>query len=692
MGRGIALGRVPRWLSAAAVGLGACALLLAPVVFFGGFALRASLTDLNARSDRDRLDTAALASGFVSRGMSSRADVLRLVAGRDDVRDAVIRGDTARLTEFLSPLLAGRPDVVTAGALDADGKVVARVPVDPAGIGQAFGDQPFFQGALRTDGAFIADVTVSRIDPTLVVVPIAAAVRQGSTVRGVVSITLRPALLVSDLQNVLSAPGRELLVVDGSGATITSTRTRESLGRLGLPTGTQRGTAPIDGKTLTFVSTPIAGTAWTLYVLDDPTLIYAAQTALVREIGLPLAGALFGAGALAALLAVALLMLMRSRDRLATANAQLVAMNEQVQAATRAKSDFLASMSHELRTPLNAVLGFSDVLSEQLHGTLTDRQARYLTNIRVAGEHLLELINDVLDLSKVEAGRLQLRPEAISVASLVDPVAASAAQLAEEKGVHFETPVVPAGVVLVDPGRMRQVLLNLLSNAVKFTPAGGTVTLRVAVDGHALRFDIEDTGIGIPADKRDRVFSVFERLHEGRSDASGTGLGLAITKRLVELQHGAIDFQSREGQGTRFWVSLEDVVVEASVGPRVLIVEDDRADAELLAELAREVGVRVEVAPTAAAALASIDRSLPTAVILDLRLPDRRGDEVLHVMKTSAGSSRVPVLVVTVEDDDGRARILGADDHMTKPIDRERLRQWLRGVATGGALRARAAG
>jgi CheY-like chemotaxis protein len=366
-------------------------------------------------------------------------------------------------------------------------------------------------------------------------------------------------------------------------------------------------------------------------------------------------------------------------------------MNASVEAATRAKSDFLANMSHELRTPLNAVLGFSDVLLEQLRETLSDRQIRYLTNIHSAGQHLLELINDVLDLSKVEAGRLQLRPEVVTLPTLLEPVIAATAQLAADRGIRFETPDVPIGSALVDAGRVRQILLNLLSNAVKFTRPGGSVKFLVSVDKSALRFEVVDDGIGIPVAEQARVFGVFERLHEGRSDAAGTGLGLAITKKLVELQHGLIDFSSVEGVGTRFWITFEDVIVEASSGPRVLIVEDDPSDAQLISALVREAGFRVEIAPTASGALAAVARSLPTAMILDLRLPDRRGDDVLRSLKGDPRTARVPVLVVTVEDDDGRLRLLGAD-HMTKPIDRERLRRWVIAVTAGGGALARVAG
>ena len=367
------------------------------------------------------------------------------------------------------------------------------------------------------------------------------------------------------------------------------------------------------------------------------------------------------------------------RDLIASKDALRI----EADSSNRAKSEFLASMSHELRTPLNAVLGFSDVLNEQLAATFTARQARYLANIRAAGQHLLELINDVLDLSKVEAGKLELRPEPIAIGAVVEPVLASIAQLAIRRKVRFESAALPAVEVLVDPARIRQVLLNLLSNAVKFTPADGDVTFAASIDGRSLRFDVVDTGIGIPDEKRDRLFGLFQRLHEGRSEESGTGLGLAITKRLVELHGGTIDFASRRDEGAHFWVSLPNVVIDAAVGPRVLIVEDETRDGELLVELALAAGLRAEVAPTAASALAAIARSIPTAVVLDLRLPDQRGEAVLRALKADAATATLPVIVVTVEDDDGRARLLGADDHFTKPIDRVRLSGWLRGLMKG---------
>src|SRR5581483_3085551 len=327
--------------------------------------------------------------------------------------------------------------------------------------------------------------------------------------------------------------------------------------------------------------------------------------------------------------------------------------NDALVEATRAKSEFLANMSHELRTPLNAILGFSEVLREQLGGALSDRHARYLRNITDAGSHLLALINDVLDLSKVEAGRITLSKQAIRLEDLLEPAIAAARTAADKSEIRF-TVEAPADVsVQVDPGRVRQVLYNLLSNAVKFTDAGGSVTLRVSLDADTLVVEVADTGIGIPPDRRSRVFGTFERLHEGRLGSEGTGLGLALTKRLVELHGGSIGFESEPGQGTTFRVHLSDALVEPVRGARVLIVDDNGRDADLIRAVAAEVGLQGEVVASVEAALSAVRRTAPLGIVLDLRLPDRRGEEVLRALKADPATRRIPIIVVTVEDDDG---------------------------------------
>jgi signal transduction histidine kinase len=678
------------WATASAAAAISCILLMGPVLLFGAFVLRTSLEDLNVRLDAERLQTATLSAVLVGKSMSARADVLQLFSTRDDVHEELRQRDARALTVSLAQLFGGRTDLASVAVLDANGILLARQPGDPV-IGQSFAERAEFKGALGSTKPFVGEAFVTTAQTASTVVAMTYAVRESDVVLGVVLFTMRPELLAADLQPSAGLGSREVLLLDAKSQVLATTAARQPLAAVTLGRASGPTLITVNGETRTYSVAGVPGASWSLYVLDTPSDVYGAQIELARQLGSPLVWALLGAGLIAGVLSVGFLLIRDERRRLATANRQLTMLNTTVEAATRAKSDFLANMSHELRTPLNAVLGFSDVLLEQLHDTLSDRQIRYLANIHSAGQHLLELINDVLDLSKVEAGRMQLRPEVVTLPALLEPVIASTAQLAADRGIRFEAPDVPKGSALVDAGRVRQILLNLLSNAIKFTRPGGNVRFLVSVDKGALRFEVIDDGIGIPASEQSRVFGVFERLHEGRSEAAGTGLGLAITKKLVELQHGLIDFSSVEGVGTRFWITLEDVMVEASVGPRVLIVEDDPSDAQLIGELVRETGLRVEVAPTVSGALSAIARSLPTAVILDLRLPDRRGDDVLRSLKSDPRTARVAVLVVTVEDDDGRLRLLGAD-HMTKPIDRERLRRWLMAVGAGGGALARVAG
>jgi signal transduction histidine kinase/ActR/RegA family two-component response regulator len=368
----------------------------------------------------------------------------------------------------------------------------------------------------------------------------------------------------------------------------------------------------------------------------------------------------------------------------------LASANRELTQATRVKSEFLANMSHELRTPLNAILGFSGLLSEQIAGSMNDKQKRFLRNIQEAGDHLLELINDVLDLSKVEAGKLDLRPEILMLDVLLEPVSAATRTAAQARGVLFAMDAPDASPPLfLDPTRVRQVLFNLVSNAVKFTPGGGHVTLRAVIEGRELCFEVVDTGVGIPKEAEERVFGVFERFHEGASDAAGTGLGLALTKRLVEQMNGSITFETTEGQGTTFRVRLPDVVTEPVVGERILVVEDERHDADLIVAVAASVDMRAEVVRGLAGTEDALVRGQPLGVVLDLHLPDGRGEQFLGRLRTDPAYADIPVIVVTVEAEPATALALGADDYLTKPIDRVRLEKWLRRLAQRKLDRAR---
>jgi PAS domain S-box-containing protein len=348
-----------------------------------------------------------------------------------------------------------------------------------------------------------------------------------------------------------------------------------------------------------------------------------------------------------------------------------------IEEASRAKSAFLASMSHELRTPLNAILGFSKLVLQQ--AKLEDRHYGYVEHVRDAGVQLLDLINDVLDLARVESGKMELRREGISLVTLLEPVVVATRLAAESRGLLFEVSAPDDAVVVLDPGRVQQVLNNLLSNAIKFTESGGHVRLSAAVTGGALEIAVSDTGIGIPLESRDRVFGTFERLHEGRIDAGGTGLGLALTKQMVELHGGTITFESNAGLGTTFRVRIPLPAHEPVTGDRVLVVDDDLRDAGLVVALAEAAGLRTEVVGTLADALAALRHHRPIGLVVDLRLPDGRGESLLEAARDDL-LVHMPTIVVTVEDGTPLEG-LGVDAYLTKPIDVERLTHWLAGVA-----------
>jgi PAS domain S-box-containing protein len=237
----------------------------------------------------------------------------------------------------------------------------------------------------------------------------------------------------------------------------------------------------------------------------------------------------------------------------------LAAENRRVQESSRLKSLFLANMSHELRTPLNAIIGFSDLLSRDDASADPARQQQWLQHIASSGRHLLAMINDVLDLSKVEAGKLDFHPEPLDLPALVDEVMTTMAVLAAPRGIALSSSIAPELRDLVlDPARLKQVLLNYLSNAIKFTPAGGQVVLRMVGEGpQRWRLEVEDSGIGIPADRVGQLFVEFQQLDDGLSKRhQGTGLGLALTRRLVEAQGGRVGVYSDPGRGSRFYAVL----------------------------------------------------------------------------------------------------------------------------------------
>jgi signal transduction histidine kinase/DNA-binding response OmpR family regulator len=382
---------------------------------------------------------------------------------------------------------------------------------------------------------------------------------------------------------------------------------------------------------------------------------------------------------------------------------QLEHSNRALIEANRHKSVFLANMSHELRTPLNAIIGFSELLTDAREGQFDEAtRKRFQSQILTSGKHLLGLINDILDLSKVEAGQMDLRMQTVSVPEIVDQVVKTVEPLVVKKSIQLEANVAHAGDILVDAGKLKQMLLNLVSNAIKFTPEGGKVTIAALRDKNTMEISVADTGIGIAEADQRHIFQEFHQIDQGPGRKhEGTGLGLALTRRFALLHGGEVRVHSRLNQGSVFTLVLpaeapRPVAKPAPVppanghgatGPLVLVVEDDPAAAELMTRYLSGAGYRTEVASTGTQALAKAADLKPAAITLDIILPEVDGWEVMTKLKSDETTSSIPIVVASIVDNPELGIALGAIDYFVKPVDASTLIQRLNnlGVKRQGA-------
>ncbi|MCA1915038.1 ATP-binding protein [Methanospirillum hungatei] len=338
---------------------------------------------------------------------------------------------------------------------------------------------------------------------------------------------------------------------------------------------------------------------------------------------------------------------------------------KEAESANRAKSIFLANMSHEIRTPLNAIIGFSSLME---HEELELRIARYVRSIHSAGNSLLSLINDVLDLSKIDAHKLKLSPESTDLAHLVEEIDLILGERARTKGLTFVHSV-PRDIplVLVDENRVRQVLLNLVGNAIKFTKTGGiNLTLKyipINSDIHRIQFLIEDTGIGIPMQEQEKIFHAFEQQESSLvKEYGGSGLGLSISRKLVHLMGGTISLKSEPGKGSLFTVDIPVQIApnqkseadscNASVLPvfdpaDVLVIDDVQDNLAVLSSILSQLGLHPRIAASASEAIKQFKIKNPDLIITDIRMPGMSGDEFVQVLKSSYPECKVPVIALT---------------------------------------------
>jgi PAS domain S-box-containing protein len=399
------------------------------------------------------------------------------------------------------------------------------------------------------------------------------------------------------------------------------------------------------------------------------------------------------------------------------AEAQLRHTNAQLAHATRLKDEFLANMSHELRTPLNSILGMSESFQEGVFGSINDRQAKAIATIERSGKHLLELINDILDLSKIASGKMELEISNAPVISLCESSLAFIRQMALKKNIRLNTRIPKTlGSIQVDERRLRQVLINLLSNAVKFTLEGGTVTLEVRLEqaGEAeeatsplsppspsspsssphLCFSIIDTGIGIAPEDIGKLFQPFLQLDSRLNrQYTGTGLGLALVQKIMALHGGTVSVSSAVGQGSCFTVRLPyrtsdstpaTPITASCPSPKlpsdnvqVLIIEDSIPAADQISRYLSALGMQSIVYPRGEGAVEEVKRVQPAVIILDLLLPNISGWDVLTQLKTNPQTQKIPVIIISVMDERSKGLSQGAFEHLVKPITRAQFQATL---------------
>ncbi|GBD98864.1 non-motile and phage-resistance protein [bacterium BMS3Abin07] len=377
---------------------------------------------------------------------------------------------------------------------------------------------------------------------------------------------------------------------------------------------------------------------------------------------------------------------------------QLHKINEELEKTNRTKSLFIANMSHELRTPLNSIIGFSNVLLERTFGDLTENQQRYIENMNAAGQYLLELINNVLDIAKIESGKLEIELDTFRVEDVLQEVIGTMQPIIDGKLADFEIEIDDRiNVMTADRVKLKQILYNLVSNAVKFSSknnkAGIKVGRRNIDSSEYIVFSVWDNGVGIPPEDMERVFHEFEQVDTAFSKKyGGVGLGLALTKKLVELHSGDIWAKSRVGEGSTFSFTIPVMTpVEKKISPPVqdvlpvdfpwlgedapliLVVEDDVATAELLTIHLTQSGYKVAHAYDGEEAIKKAKEQRPFAITLDVMIPKKDGWEVLQILKSDPDTSGIPVIIHSVIENKDLAFALGATDYLMKPLDKDVL-------------------
>jgi signal transduction histidine kinase/CheY-like chemotaxis protein len=723
------------------------ALVVAAALLAGGLVsivmARQSQTALRKQIIATNLAAADLTAEFAWRYMQGAQMSVEFFSRSQHVLEAVLSGNFKQATPDLQEFLKANTWLSICSLFDSTGNMSASGSIRPSFVGGSVGDREWFQQAVATRKPYLGLPTLSR-GTKRPVVPYAIPIldRKGK-VLGVLLGGISISALSDAIGKVQSGPGVRVSIADRrQGGMIlahpdpdrilkaVSGRNEAGVRMSHRERGAME-TTDTEGHAVLAAFAPVPNLPWGVLILQPSQTAFAPvrtslnRTQLWTSILLLVTASVAGWLAqrvtrpLVHLREVATALakgrrsapinptrqdevgdLGRAFDHMAAAlaerTAQLEAANEdlgeqnrRIQQADRLKSEFLANMSHELRTPLNAIIGFAEIMHDGKVGPVSSQHKEYLGDVLTSARHLLQLINDILDLSKVEAGKMEFRPARINLAVVVQEARAIVRTMAAKKRINLRSEIDPSLCEIeADPKSLKQILYNYLSNALKFTLEGGVVTVRARPeDVDHFRIEVEDSGIGIKAEDRQRLFVEFQQLDASAGKKySGTGLGLALTKKIVEAQGGRVGVNSTPGTGSAFYAVLprfpraSNQIVEETKSvtaptenPLILTIEHDDHDRLRIAGQLRNAGFAVESVATGFEAVARCHQIRFDAITLDIRLPDMSGQAVLRKMRERGLNQQTPVIIATVLDAQGAVAGFRVDEILSKPMSKSDL-------------------
>lgn len=716
----------------------------------GAVLLREGQNMLREQIIANNLAAADLAAEFASRYIEGIQTSIQLFARSPFIEQSVASGEFDGATSEIKEFLTLSPQVNGCSIVDSEGIMRATGTTPPTSLGTSVVDREWFEPALATGEPYLGIPTMTRAT-SRPVAPYVAPIRnpkrelKGYLLCGIALETLNDAFAKfqtgPSAQATLTDRRRGGLILahsDRSRILKPATGRNQAVERmLAGERGVMETTDSIGALNLA-VFAPVPRLPWSILIQQPTESAFAPIDRTVRKnaiyIGLVLLLIALFTGFLARRFTQPLARLSTAANRvgagelttrlnftrhdefgdlgrtfdnmaatLAERSTQLKSANRELQAqylqlhdANRLKSEFLANMSHELRTPMNAIIGFTQLIHDGKVGAISADQQEYLSDVLRSAGHLLQLINDVLDLAKVEAGKLEFNPEPIRLGKLITEVRNILQPLAVSKHLTIVIEIAESVEnIVIDPAKLKQVLYNYLSNAIKFTPEEGRIILRARdEDAEHFRLEVEDSGIGIVPEEIEKLFVAFQQLDSSAAKRhQGTGLGLALTKKIVEAQGGHVGVESVPGKGSLFFAVLPKTAAAAkercapatqqpsqpvTAQLTVLVIEDSEPDIQWLNQTLSAAGFGFDNARTGAEAIEKARGRVYAAVLLDLILPDSGGWNILHSIRSAGLNQHTPVIVVTVVAERGVAKGFPVQDYLVKPLHTDTLLQSLK--------------